>query len=102
MSKLPVGLLVVVLGCGGSKKHSAGPEVAPGEPPPDWVVQVELSEDKLCGSGVAGAGFDEFSPYPKQLSQERAVRNLAGILGTNVQEAIFDTVNTWNGQSVEL
>lgn len=59
------------------------------------------SNDKLCGLGVAGAAYSEHSPYPKLMSRERAVRNLAGILGTRVQEAIIDR-DTTRGASVEF
>ncbi|MEL6340049.1 MAG: hypothetical protein AAFQ65_09080 [Myxococcota bacterium] len=65
-------------------------DFAPDERPPAWVVQLEFAGGELCGLGVAGAGFYEDSPYPKRLSRERAVRNLAGILGTQIQEAIID------------
>ena len=86
---------VIGLGCA-SKKDTTKPlfvqkpttdEVTP---PPKWVQAVEMDSDKLCGVGVAGPCFDKFSPYPKKLSEERAVKNLAGVLGTQVQEAIID------------
>ncbi|MEM6734164.1 MAG: hypothetical protein AAF658_21555, partial [Myxococcota bacterium] len=72
------------------------------ERPPEWVVQMEFEGGKLCGLGVAGAGFFEDSPYPKQLSRERAIRNLAGILSTRIQEAIIDKETTYRGQSTRL
>jgi hypothetical protein len=92
-------LAMVVYACGKrAEPVKAGP---PQAEPPKWVTHVELERSKLCGLGVAGAGYDDRSPYPKQLSQERAVRNLAGILGTSVQEAIVDKSNS-KGTQVEL
>ncbi len=95
-----VFVVLALSGCGG--KPQKAPAAAPvGEPAPEWVQNAEVSRDKLCGIGVAGAGYDDHSPYPKLLSQERAVRNLAGILGTSVQEAIIDK-QTNSGNQVEL
>jgi uncharacterized protein YbjQ (UPF0145 family) len=98
---LGLALLVVSGSCGG--KGRTPPKVA--EPAtgslPAWVTHVELSNDKICGVGIAGAGFDEFSPYPKQLAQERAIRNVAGIFGTSVEEAIIDR-QTNNTVGVEM
>ncbi len=97
-----LGLFAVTnSGCG--KRGAKGPKAAAktANPPPSWVTNLELSTEKLCGVGVAGPGFDEFSPYPRQLSRERAVRNLAGILGTSVLEAIVDR-NSELGQSIEM
>ncbi|MEM6531463.1 MAG: hypothetical protein AAF654_02505 [Myxococcota bacterium] len=104
MSKaLGVALLLAVAGCAGRSKpvtlgrvpsESAPAErkersIPKGQEPPAWAVNMEFSGGELCGLGVAGAGFQD-SPYPKRLSRERAVRNLAGILGTRIQEAIID------------
>jgi hypothetical protein len=92
--------------CACPRGQSAAPKAAPSAaaasvpPPPTWVTHVEVDNGKLCGVGVAGAGFDERSPYPKSLSRERAVRNLVGILGTSVLEATVDRA-TDSGQSVE-
>lgn len=58
---------------------------------PTWVNGDGIDSNKLCGLGVAGPGFNTSSPYPQQLSQARAVRNLAGILATRVEEAIIDS-----------
>ena len=93
--------LVLVAAC--SAKQRAEPRAAPAPlaKPPSWVTHLDLDAEKLCGIGVAGAGFDERSPYPKQLARERAVRNLAGILETKVQEAIVD-VETHRSAHVEL
>jgi hypothetical protein len=64
------------------------------------VTHSRLTNERLCGVGVAGAGFDDYSPHPKRLSRERAIRNLAGILGTSVLEAIVDRVSD-DSQSIE-
>lgn len=93
--------VVLVAGCGGGGKQKRA-RVAPDEfDGPAWAYTVHVSADKLCGLGVAGASFSEDSPYPKQLSRERAVRNLAGILGTQVQEAIIDQA-TLTRQTVQF
>ena len=57
---------------------------------PSWVQRLEVESERICGTGVAGASFQPNSPYPRELSRERAIRNLAGILGTRVQEAVID------------
>lgn len=91
----------LIVGCGGGgkqKKVRAAPDAFDG---PAWAYTVHVSADKLCGLGVAGASFSEESPYPKQISRERAVRNLAGILGTQVQEAIIDQA-TLTRQTVQF
>jgi len=91
-------ILVVVtagtLACGGAlKRRGHLPKkdvISKGGPPPSWVTRIEIKSDKLCGIGAAGAAFDKHSPYPKRLSEERAVKNLAGALETNIQEAIVE------------
>ena len=98
-----LALAVVTLSACPSSR--SGPEPQAGPPPagapPIWVTHATFAAGKICGLGVAGAGFDEYSPHPKRLSRERAVRNLAGILGTSVLEAIVDhTVN--DTQNIEL
>lgn len=89
-----IGVSAVVLGgCGGPQQAGGGGyHSGLGEriPPPDWMGGVVVNGDALCGFGVAGAGYNQHSPYPKRLSEERAVENLAGVLGTRVQEAIID------------
>lgn len=82
----------LTVGCASTRKPAAHPTKSEQQPtPPDWVLNDGQDDQKLCGVGVAGAGFNELSPYPKELSKERAIRNLAGILGTTVEEAIIDT-----------
>jgi hypothetical protein len=94
-----VWVALLASACG---KEAAPAKVVPeGVPPPSWVTRVELSRSKLCGVGIAGAGYDDHSPYPKRLSQERAIRNLAGVLGTSVQEAIIDK-STNHRQEIEM
>ncbi len=97
-------MAVVMAGCGTGAQSHLPNRVAPApkeEPPPSWVWRVEIERDRLCGLGVAGAGFDANSPYPRQLAEERAIRNLAGILGTEVREAIIDHQDE-RGTNVEL
>jgi hypothetical protein len=69
---------------------------------PAWVVGGNPSADALCGMGVAGAGFDADSPYPRELSRARALSNLAGILETQVQEAIIDNQETSGAYDIQL
>jgi hypothetical protein len=92
------------IGCGGStaqQQHRV--QAGPGATPmPDWVAGGGPAGDTLCGMGVAGAGFDADSPYPKELSRSRALSNLAGILGTQVQEAIIDNQESNGGNDVQL
>jgi hypothetical protein len=90
-----LALAAAALACGGATK-SRRPhlpkkiDLPSGGPPPSWVTQIEVKSDRLCGVGIAGAAFDKNSPYPKRMSQDRAVKNLAGALETNIQEAIVD------------
>lgn len=90
----------ILVGCGGSTSSTphnpylmfAGGGEGPVEPGevPNWITGSVLEKGKLCGFGVAGAGRDPSSPYPKQMAEERAIKNLAGVLGTRVQEVIID------------
>ncbi len=92
----------LLAGCGGAQRQTrrrGSKQVA--EPAPTWVSHVEVTSDRLCGLGVAGAAFDVNSRFPKELSEERAVRNLAGVLETVVQEAIIDR-STTHTQSIEM
>ncbi len=57
---------------------------------PAWLAGARFNETELCGYGVAGAAYNKNSPYPKKMSEERAVQNLAGAIETKVQEAIID------------
>ncbi|MEZ4272548.1 MAG: hypothetical protein R3C68_14305 [Myxococcota bacterium] len=88
-------LLLFVVAC--KSTPTAQPRIS-GAPPPNWVSGLKIAPGLICGTGTAGRGFDAWSPYPKQLSEERAVRNLAGILGTTVQEAIIDKETEHNTQ----
>jgi len=93
-------LVATTMGCGGSKsqgkKHTVhygmrkGPKATK---KPKWVSEIKVQSNKLCGFGVAGAGLNEHSPWPKKLSEERAVENLAGVIHTHIQEAIIDEMN---------
>ena len=87
---LAVLLLQISSGCAHTQGAAHSSTSTWSDDTPSWVESEALQGGQLCGLGVAGAGFDSNSPYPKQLSQERAVLNLAGILGTQVQEAIVD------------
>lgn len=97
-------LLHGLAGCAGATQQTARARTAtPAAAAPAWIREEEISGDMLCGLGIAGAGFDAESPYPKQLSQSRAINNLAGILGTQVQEAIIDQQSTsMRGVDVQL
>jgi len=75
---------------GQTSSVQAEPATVSGASPPQWVHNSNSEQGKLCGVGVAGKSFDVNSPYPKEMSQERAVRNLAGALATAVEEAIID------------
>ncbi|MBN1962239.1 MAG: hypothetical protein JW841_14990 [Deltaproteobacteria bacterium] len=98
-------MFAIGIGINGCKsKGKAKPKAAPTTPlskPPDWVTHLKINANELCGIGVAGAGFDEYSPHPKRLSRERAIRNLAGVLGTNVLEAIVDKTTDYS-QHIEI
>ena len=86
--------IAAALACAGTTKRqphlTRKKPVARGGPPPAWVTRIEVGADELCGIGAAGAAFDKSSPYPKRLAEERAVKNLAGALETNIQEAIVE------------
>ena len=86
------GIVLSILGamfaCGGK---TTAPKVAANSVDiPTWITRAVIDHQHICGIGVAGAGFDENSPYPKEMALGRAVRNIAGILGTTIQEAIID------------
>lgn len=97
---LASAMTTALLSCGGAERHRRKAERT-AEPPPDWVSHIELEAGSLCGIGVAGAAFDEDSPYPKALSKERAVKNLAGVIETVMHEAIIDK-STHRGTTVEM
>lgn len=90
-------LLLTPAGCG-----SSGPPPTPAPPAvvPAWVTLPELSAERVCGLGVAGASRRIDSPYPRRLARKRALRNLAGTLHTLVHEAIVDR-QTQRGTHVE-
>ena len=90
---------VLVSGCAGGPPPEAAPKAARPVEAPTWIDGAAVEGKRLCGIGVAGAGYDEHSPYPKRLAEERAVANLAGVLGTQIQEAIVDRA-TNHGQSI--
>jgi hypothetical protein len=110
-------LPLACFGCGkaGSKANTAEPSAVPfgpstsssagssknATPAPTWVKHVDVEDGQLCGVGVAGAAFDEYSPYPKEMSTDRAAKNLAGVIETNVQEAIVDKATT-SSQSIDM
>lgn len=97
MGRIVIGCLIgSALACSHANKqvHKSGNI-------PEWVMAEPFNGDALCGLGVAGPGYDRDSPYPKQLSEERAVENLAGILGTQIQEAIIDRQDN-DGTSVDF
>jgi hypothetical protein len=95
MTTRPPRLLVLAVVCAAcaSDPPKRKPNAPLPTPAPDWVREMSQGDGKLCGMGVAGASYFDSSPYPKQMSRERAVKNLAGILGTRVQEAIIDKSN---------
>ena len=97
---LPLVLYLGIAACSASQKPSAkaGP-ADDGTPTPSWVLSMRSDSTKVCGMGVAGAGFEN-SPYPKQAARERAVTNLAGAISTSVEEAIIDNETT-SGVDVE-
>jgi hypothetical protein len=53
------------------------------------VYRARVDDEVICGFGMAGPGFGP-SPYPKRLAEERAARNLAGMLETFVEEGLID------------
>lgn len=102
MHRLAIAIVIASISCAGRPATHRGrlPTAQPTPPakdlqippelrPPRWVLNLQFEGGELCGLGVAGAGFRD-SPYPKRLARERAVRNLAGVLGTQIQEAIID------------
>lgn len=82
----------------------APPKVVTPAPPvddhvPGWVRTMKGDTEHLCGLGVSGAGFED-SPYPKMNAHARAVQNLAGIIGTQVEDAMVDDA-TNSGDDVQ-
>jgi hypothetical protein len=71
-------------------RSNSASDATENKPAPIWLGQAEPITDQLCGYGIAGASFHEESPYPRQQAEDRAIKNLAGVLGTRVQEAIVD------------
>ncbi|MEK7703989.1 MAG: hypothetical protein AAB426_03455 [Myxococcota bacterium] len=62
----------------------------PAVPPPAWLTGMDVQEGKLCGIGVAGKAWNNNTRYPQELAARRALENLAGVLGTSVEEAFVD------------
>lgn len=99
---LALGLaLTLAPACGRSRVAAPAAKVAsktPRVPPPAWLTGMDVEEGKLCGIGVAGKGFNNHSLYPQELAMRRAVENVAGVLGTSIEEAIIDrTTNQGTG-----
>jgi hypothetical protein len=76
--------------CTHTPLHTLLPQASHNPEIPHWVFTQQPPNNQWCGWGVAGPAFSTDSPYPKQLSKERALRNLAGTFGTSVQEAMID------------
>jgi len=97
--------LSLLAGLGGCAKNKSGPPAEAGAvatgSAPAWVLRAQITNEEICGLGVAGAGYDANSPYPKEMASERGIRNLAGMLETNVDEAIIDS-QTSSGQDIEV
>lgn len=93
-------LAAIVVGCAGQQANRDSAHMAPGTAPiestpaPEWLTRVRVDPERLCGFGVAGPGYNANSPYPRQLSEDRAVKNLAGALSTRIQEAFIDRETT--------
>ncbi len=82
--------LIALAGCTSTgKKPAAAAPAASDAKVPAWVRSMKGDAEHVCGLGVSGAGFEN-SPYPKINARERAVQNLAGIIGTQVEEAMID------------
>jgi hypothetical protein len=91
--------IFTLAGCGSSESVHTKKVFAEPSPAPDWVTKMKGDDANVCGMGVAGAGFED-SPYPKQLARERAVKNLAGIIGTDVEEAMIED-ETIDGEDIQ-
>ena len=93
-------LLIALVGCVPTGKKPVAPAPKPDDPSmPNWVRSMKGDDAHLCGLGISGAGFEN-SPYPKMNARERAVQNLAGIIGTQVEEAMIDDA-TMAGDDVQ-
>ncbi|HSI05426.1 MAG: hypothetical protein ACAI38_21330 [Myxococcota bacterium] len=93
-------LVIALAGCGptGGRPVAPAPK-ADDASMPKWVRSMKGDDTHLCGLGISGAGFEN-SPYPKINARERAVQNLAGIIGTHVEEAMIDDA-TMAGDDVQ-
>jgi hypothetical protein len=91
------------LQCKSSGKGKGVKNAAAGEKGsmPNWVVGDAMNGDKVCAVGIAGRASGRGADLPKQLSRERAVKNLAGVFETMVQEAQIDKA-TNDGNDIEF
>lgn len=97
---VPTFVFLLLAGCAtGGGNHSVPVAKVDDPSMPKWVRSMKGDDDHLCGLGISGAGFEN-SPYPKMNARERAVQNLAGIIGTQVEEAMIDDA-TLSGDDVQ-
>lgn len=75
-------------------------ENVPYTPPPDWALQLEVSDGEVCGIGIAGRVFQGHLQNAIDLATERAIKNLAGTLESSVIEAQI-VHQTESGASIE-
>ena len=102
----PLALLISpLLSCGTTKgartQGSASSALAAktGGNAPGWL-QKGTSTDKVCAVGIAGRTHKMAQHKAKELSRERAVRNLAGVFETMIQEAQIEKAST-HGDEME-
>ena len=80
--------LLIFLGCKSSSPPPGFLAVGgPGDPPPEWLSEPPVEQDKVCSWGMAGRAYSKESEAPKELAKERAIENLAGVFHTTIQEA---------------
>jgi hypothetical protein len=88
-----------IAGCasGGGANAPSGDESAPA---PEWIGGDAVEGDKVCAVGIAGRTHSMATHKAKELSRERAVRNLAGVFETLVEDSTIDEA-TDNGTDTE-
>lgn len=96
-----VGLVGLLAGCATKKQGGYPISNPPPERtrPPDWVHSRLVSDDRICGLGIAGRGIVWNSPLVRDFAKENAARNLAGMLRTLVTTAMIDR-SKYNSTSI--
>jgi hypothetical protein len=87
--------MICLVSCSGGGARVPAPDPIPSTPPPAWLAGDGVDGDQVCAVGIAGRTHEMAREKAKEFSRERAVRNLAGVFETIVEDSEIDeaTVN---------